>query len=181
MSREQDGRCNWLREQCTGAGATGYEGAQNRVENANSGQARQIKCYNCNGGQDNVVDEDVDEQPVQDLTLNVDNVFQADDCDAFDFDVDDAPTAQTMFMENPSSADPVYDKAGPSYDSDMLYKYVKDNAVLVAQSSVSSVPNDAYMMILNDMHEQPAQHVSVTRQNNVVDNLLSAELATYKE
>nr|GEW07059.1 retrovirus-related Pol polyprotein from transposon TNT 1-94 [Tanacetum cinerariifolium] len=31
------------------------------------------------GRQDNVVDEDVDEQPVQDLALNVDNVFQADD------------------------------------------------------------------------------------------------------
>ncbi|GJR27263.1 hypothetical protein Tco_1103495 [Tanacetum coccineum] len=30
-------------------------------------------------GQDNVVDKDVDEQPVQDLALNVDNVFQADD------------------------------------------------------------------------------------------------------
>nr|GEV25638.1 retrovirus-related Pol polyprotein from transposon TNT 1-94 [Tanacetum cinerariifolium] len=87
------------------------------------GQARQIKCYNCNGighlenrvalneeqllfiagGQDNTVDEDVDEQPVQDLTLSVDNVFQADDCDAFDYDVDEAPIAQTMFMENLSS------------------------------------------------------------------------------
>nr|GFA52250.1 retrovirus-related Pol polyprotein from transposon TNT 1-94 [Tanacetum cinerariifolium] len=41
------------------------------------------------GGQDNVVD-DVDEQPIQDLALNVDNVFQADDCDAFDSDVDEA-------------------------------------------------------------------------------------------
>nr|GEY42298.1 hypothetical protein [Tanacetum cinerariifolium] len=29
-------------------------------------------------------------------------------------------TAQTMFMENLSSADPVYDEAGPSYDSDIL-------------------------------------------------------------
>ncbi|GKE28004.1 hypothetical protein Tco_1443388 [Tanacetum coccineum] len=72
------------------------------------------------GGQDNVVDEDVDEQPVQDLALNVDNVFQADDCDAFESDVDEAPTTQTMFMENLSSADPVYDEAGQSYDSNIL-------------------------------------------------------------
>ncbi|GKC11733.1 hypothetical protein Tco_1008515 [Tanacetum coccineum] len=122
-----------------GVGTAGYGGAQNRVGNANPGQARQVKCYNCNGishiarnytqpkrpqkfeyfkdnmllmqaqenrvaldeeqllflagGHDNAVDEDVDEQPVQDLALNVDNVFQADDCDAFDSDVDGAPTA----------------------------------------------------------------------------------------
>ncbi|GKG25296.1 hypothetical protein Tco_0395924, partial [Tanacetum coccineum] len=31
-----------------GVGAAGYVGAQNRVGNANPGQARQIKCYNCN-------------------------------------------------------------------------------------------------------------------------------------
>ncbi|GJX19705.1 hypothetical protein Tco_0222382 [Tanacetum coccineum] len=30
-------------------GATGYEGAKNRVENNNLGQPRQVKCYNCNG------------------------------------------------------------------------------------------------------------------------------------
>ncbi|GJU15869.1 hypothetical protein Tco_1143835 [Tanacetum coccineum] len=223
-----------------GASAAGYEGAQNRVRNANPGQARQVKCYNCNaqenrvaldeeqllfiaGGQDNAIDEDVDEQPVQDLALNVDNVFQADDCDAFDSDVDEAPTAQTMFMANLSSADPVYDEAGPSYDSDILYEahdhdhyqdvvcehheeyemyddvqpnnvvdshanymsdsnmipyyqYVKDNAVPVVRSNVSSVPNDAYMMIFNDMHEPHAQSVSDTIQN--IDNSLTAELAT---
>ncbi|GJZ80899.1 retrovirus-related pol polyprotein from transposon TNT 1-94 [Tanacetum coccineum] len=85
------------------------------------------------------VDEDMDEQPVQDLALNVDNVFQADKCDAFDSDVDEAPTTQTMFMANLSSADPVYDEAGPSYDSDILSK------------------------------------------NTVVDNSLTAKLATYKE
>ncbi|GJX77336.1 hypothetical protein Tco_0324147 [Tanacetum coccineum] len=180
------------------------------------------------GGQDNTIDEDVDEQPVQDLALNVDNVFQADDCDAFDSDVDEAPMAQTMFMANLSSADPVYDEAGPSYDSDILSEvhdhdhyqdvvcehheehemhddvqpnyvvnshanytsdsnmipyeqYVKDNAVPVVQSNVSSVPNDAYMMIFNDMHEPHAQPVSVTTRNTVVDNSLTAELATYKE
>ncbi|GJZ27328.1 hypothetical protein Tco_0571581 [Tanacetum coccineum] len=71
---------------------------------------------------DNVVDEDVDEQPVHNLALNVDNVFQADDCDAFDSNVDDAPTAQTMFMANLSSTDPVYDEASSSYDSDILFE-----------------------------------------------------------
>ncbi|GJR26091.1 hypothetical protein Tco_1102323 [Tanacetum coccineum] len=140
-----------------GAGTTGYGGAQNRVWNANPGQAR------------------------QDLALNVDNVFQADDCDAFDSDVDEAPTVQTMFMANLSSADPVYDEAGLSYDSDILSEYVKDNAVLVVQNNVSFVPNDAYMMIYNDMYEPHTQSVSKTTRNIVVDNSLTAEIATYKE
>ncbi|GJT13021.1 putative reverse transcriptase domain-containing protein [Tanacetum coccineum] len=106
QGRQNRGRGNNAR----GTGAAGYGGAQNRVRNANPGQARQIKCYNCNaqengvaldeeqllfiaGGQDNAVDEDVDEQPVHDLALNVDNVFQDDDCDAFDSDVDEIPIA----------------------------------------------------------------------------------------
>ncbi|GJS58159.1 retrovirus-related pol polyprotein from transposon TNT 1-94 [Tanacetum coccineum] len=257
-----------------GAGAAGYGGAQNKVGNANPGQARKIKCYNCNGlghiarnctqpkrpqnseyfkdkmllmqaqengvaldeeqliflagGQDNAADEDVDEPPVQDLALNMDNVFQADDCDAFDSDVDEAPTAQTMFTANLSSAYPVYDEAGPSYDSDVISEvhdndhyqdvvcehhevhemhddvqpnyvvdshadytsdsnmipydqYVKDNMVPVVQNNISSVPNDVYMMILNDMHEPPAQSVSVKTQNIVVAKSLTAKLATYKE
>nr|GEU88246.1 integrase, catalytic region, zinc finger, CCHC-type, peptidase aspartic, catalytic [Tanacetum cinerariifolium] len=71
-------------------------------------------------GQDNTFDDDVEKQPVQDLALNVDNVFQADDCDTFDSDVDKALTAQTMFMANLSSADPVTDEVGPSYDSNIL-------------------------------------------------------------
>nr|GEW46534.1 hypothetical protein [Tanacetum cinerariifolium] len=232
-----------------GGSATGYGGAQNRVGNVNlgharPGQARPVKCYNCNGaghivgnytqpkqpqnskyfkdkmllmqaqengvaldkeqllflagGQDNTFDDDVDEQLVQDLALNVDNVFQADDCDAFDSDMDEALTAQTMFMANLSSVDPVTDEARPSYDSDILSEvqdhdhyldvvcthhdehlihdsvqlnhvvdshanytsdsnmipydqYVKDNEVPVVQSNVSSVPNDTFMMIYNDI------------------------------
>ncbi|GJY64154.1 hypothetical protein Tco_0465614 [Tanacetum coccineum] len=189
-------------------------------------QERQIEDRSCPSRL--IYNEMIQAQGEQDLALNVDNVFQADDCDAFDSDVDEAPTAQTMFMANLSSADPVYDEAGPSYDSDILSEvhdhdhyqdavcehheehemhddvqpnyvvdshanytsdsnmipyeqYVKDNAVSVVQSNVSSVPNDAYMMIFNDMHETHAQPVSVTTQNTVVDNSLTAELATYKE
>nr|GEW02614.1 retrovirus-related Pol polyprotein from transposon TNT 1-94 [Tanacetum cinerariifolium] len=177
-----------------GRGAAGYEGVQNRVGNAGSGQARHVKCYNYNstghiarnctqlkrpqnfkyykdkmllmqaqengvaldaeqllflaGGQDNAIDDDVDEQPVHDLALNMNNVFKANDCDVFDYDVDEAPTAQTMFMANLSSADPVTNEAGPSYDSNILSEYVKDNAV-------------------------PVVHI--------VENSLTTELATYKE
>ncbi|GJV32718.1 hypothetical protein Tco_1393118 [Tanacetum coccineum] len=78
----------------------GYGGAQNRVGNANPGQAKQIKCYTCNGigvpldevsycllhdGQDNPLMKmkDVYEQSCSGFALNVDNVFQADDCECF--------------------------------------------------------------------------------------------------
>ncbi|GJY60574.1 retrovirus-related pol polyprotein from transposon TNT 1-94 [Tanacetum coccineum] len=254
--------------------SAGNGGVHNRVGNANPGQAKPIKRYNCNGighiarqcthpkrpqnseyfkdkmllmqaqengvvlveeqllfiagGQTNTFDDDVDEAPVQDLTLKEDNVFQADECDAFDSDVDEAPTAQTMFIANLSSVDPIYDEAGPSYDSDILSEvqdhdnyidsvgeyhevhemqndvqpnyvvdsdaeytsdsniilynqYVKDNVVQVVQSNVSSVPNDALMMIINDMHEQAAQCVSTNEQTKVVNESLTAELARYKE
>nr|GEW64433.1 hypothetical protein [Tanacetum cinerariifolium] len=144
---------------------------------------------------------------------------------AFD---DDAPTAQTMFMANLSSADPVTDKLGPSYDSNILSEvqdhdhyqdaicahheehmmhdsvqlnhvvdshanytsdsnmiqydqYVKDNEVPVVHSNVSSVPNDAFMMIYNDMCEPHAQFVSNPSRNTVVKNSLTAKLATYKK
>ncbi|GJY38649.1 hypothetical protein Tco_0425013 [Tanacetum coccineum] len=119
----------------------------------------------------------------QDLALTVDNVFQADNRNAFDFDVDEAPTAQTLFMANLSSADPVYDEVDAEYmsDSNMIPYDVKDNAESVVQNNVSSVPNDAYMMIINEMHEQTDQCVSVKAHNKVVDASLIAELATYKE
>nr|GEY28324.1 integrase, catalytic region, zinc finger, CCHC-type, peptidase aspartic, catalytic [Tanacetum cinerariifolium] len=133
------------------------------------------------GGQDNVFDDDVDKQPVQDLALNVDNVFQANDCDAFDSDMDEAPTAQTMFMANLSSVDPVTDEARPSYDSDILSEYVRDNEVSVVHSGASSVPTDAFMMIYNDMCESHDPSISNTSRNTVVKNSLTAELATYKE
>ncbi|GJY67489.1 hypothetical protein Tco_0469727 [Tanacetum coccineum] len=41
-------------------------------------------------------------------------------CDAFDSNVNEAPTAQTMLMANISSTDLVYDEASPSYDLDIL-------------------------------------------------------------
>ncbi|GJU52133.1 retrovirus-related pol polyprotein from transposon TNT 1-94 [Tanacetum coccineum] len=133
------------------------------------------------GGLTNTFDDDVDEEPVQDLALNEDNIFQADQCDAFNSDVDEAPIAQTMFMANLSLADPIYDEVDPSYDSAILFEYVKDNAVPVVKSNVSSVPNDDLIMIINDMHKQTAQCVYANEQSKVVNTSLTAELARYKE
>ena len=56
------------------------------------------------GVQGNTFDADVDDQTVRALALNDPNIFQAEDFDAFDSDVDDEPTAQTIFMANLSSA-----------------------------------------------------------------------------
>ncbi|GJS36220.1 hypothetical protein Tco_0534602 [Tanacetum coccineum] len=178
-------------------------------------------------GQD-AADASLGEWNVQDLALNVDQVFQADQCDAFNSDVDEAPTKQTIFMENRSSVDPIYDESSPSYDSDILSevqdhdnyldsageyhevhemqndvqqnyivdsdakymsdsniilyeKYVKNDVEQVVQRNVSSVPNDALMMIINDMHEQAAQCISMNEQNKVVNESLTAELTRYKE
>ncbi|GJY02378.1 hypothetical protein Tco_0360530 [Tanacetum coccineum] len=75
-------------------------------------------------------DDDVDDSPEDDLALNVDHVFEADQCDAFDSDVDEAPTTQTMFMVNLSSEDPIYDEAGPSYDSNTPFE-VQDHDTFV--------------------------------------------------
>ncbi|GKC37325.1 retrovirus-related pol polyprotein from transposon TNT 1-94 [Tanacetum coccineum] len=88
MVQNVQGRQNQNQNQryfARGNGAAGNGGAQHRAGNANA---------------------DVDNQPVQDLALNEENIFQVDECDAFDLDVDDEPTAQSIFMANFSSAPP---------------------------------------------------------------------------
>nr|GEV52315.1 retrotransposon protein, putative, unclassified [Tanacetum cinerariifolium] len=115
------------------------------------------------GGQDNV-DDDVDEQSVQDLALNVDNVFQADECDAFDSDVDEDAVCELRGVHEihnhvqsncivDSNAEYTSDSNIISYD-----QYVKDNVESVVQNIVSFVPHDAPLMIINEMHKQIAQN-----------------------
>ncbi|GJX08483.1 integrase, catalytic region, zinc finger, CCHC-type containing protein [Tanacetum coccineum] len=216
-----------------GNGAAGNEGTQNRAGNANAGQGKTIKCYNCNrighiarnytqlkrpqnsnyfkdkmllmqaqengavldeeellflaGIQANTFDVDVDNQPVQDLALNEDKLFQADECEALDLDVDDKPTAQSIFMANLSSPRPANLQASPSNASilseenvidstteDMgnsnvipYEQYLSVNNVSGVPSCASSVLSDAYVLSDNDA--------------NVPREPIATELKIYKE
>nr|GEX27462.1 hypothetical protein [Tanacetum cinerariifolium] len=78
----------------------------------------------------------------------------ADQCNAFDTDVDEASTTQTMFMENLSSTDPIYDEAGPSYDLDILSE-VQDH--------------DNYIDSVGEYHEVHKMQNNV-QQNYIVDS-----------
>ncbi|GKC69046.1 hypothetical protein Tco_1114929, partial [Tanacetum coccineum] len=129
-------------------------------------------------------DDDVD-----DLALNVDHIIEADQCDAFDYDVDETPTTQ--------SEDPIYDEAGPSYDSntpfevqdhdifvdhmDEYHEYVEDNEEHVVQCNVSSVRNDALMSILDEIHEHGVQSRLANKPDMVVNDSVTSKLARYKE
>ncbi|GJY50283.1 hypothetical protein Tco_0441130 [Tanacetum coccineum] len=66
---------------------------------------------------------------LRDLALNEDNIFQADECDAFDSDVDDEPTAQSIFMANLSSVGSTNPQAGPSNASILSEVHILENAI----------------------------------------------------
>nr|GEY35778.1 hypothetical protein [Tanacetum cinerariifolium] len=152
-----------------GGGAVGYGGVQNRVGNANSCQAKQVKSYNYNGiwhiaknctqpkrpqnfdyyedkmllmqAQENGVA--LDEEQLLFLAGGQDNTID-----------EDAPTARTIFMANLSSVDPVYDEAGLSYDSDIL-------------SEVYG--HDHYQDAVRKHHKEHAMHDNV-QLNHVVNS-----------
>nr|GEX89589.1 hypothetical protein [Tanacetum cinerariifolium] len=81
-------------------------------------------------------------------------LLQVDQCDAFDFDVDEAPTAQTMFMANLSFVAPVYDEAGPSYDSNTLPEVQN---------------HDNYLDDMKESHEEHEMQNDV-QPNDVIDS-----------
>ncbi|GJY58705.1 hypothetical protein Tco_0458597 [Tanacetum coccineum] len=159
-----------------GNGAAGNGGAQNGAGNANAGQNGAAGLEHSEMGLDilhgtalsrkngamldeeellflagkhaNTIDADVDNQPVQDLALNEDNIFQADRCDAFDLDVDDEPTAQPIFMANLSLVGPANLQVGPSNASILSEANVIDSTS-IDMGNNNVIPYEQYLSVDN--------------------------------
>ncbi|GJY36778.1 hypothetical protein Tco_0422156 [Tanacetum coccineum] len=95
------------------------------------------------------------------MAQNEDNIFQADQCDAFDSDVDEAPTAQTMFMANLYSVELVYDEAGPSYDSDTLSEPQAQTPSAWKTTDTIDVPSSCSKQKTASQSGQPVEDVPI--------------------
>ncbi|GJR85498.1 hypothetical protein Tco_0209509 [Tanacetum coccineum] len=105
------------------------------------------------GEQTNAFDADVDDQPVRDLTENDDNIFQADECDAFESN-DGHETHNEVQQKH------VIDSNGVDMGNSNVIpyeQYLTTNEVSVEPSCASSVPNDAYVLHDNNayIHHDP--------------------------
>ncbi|GJY31970.1 retrovirus-related pol polyprotein from transposon TNT 1-94 [Tanacetum coccineum] len=144
-------------------------GAQNRGGMINPGQAKPIKCYNCNGlghiAQWNVPKaKGLQESNFfmdmmllmharigvkrMDLALNVDHIFEADECDAFDSDVvEDVPLHRPYHMDESDSNIIPYASVCGRQRRTCLYNVMQ------------LCTNDALMSMLDEIHETELEKV----------------------
>ncbi|GKA07344.1 integrase, catalytic region, zinc finger, CCHC-type containing protein [Tanacetum coccineum] len=148
----------------------GNGGAQNRAGNANACQGKPVKYYNCNGvghiarnctqpkhpqNFDYFKDKMLLMQAQENGAVldEKELLFLAYECDAFNSDVNDEPTAQSIFMANLSSVGSANPQAGPS------------NALIF--SEVHTLENAIDHSVTNQNEHEIHNEV---KQSNVIDS-----------
>ncbi|GJT63963.1 retrovirus-related pol polyprotein from transposon TNT 1-94, partial [Tanacetum coccineum] len=150
----------------------GNGGAQNRAGNANAGQGKPVKCYNYNGvghiarnctqpkrlqNSDYFKDKMLLMQAQENgAVLDEEKLlFLADKCDAFDSDVDDEPTTQSIFMANLS----LVGSANPQADEHEIHNKVQPSDVIdttsVHMRNSNVIPYEQYLLV-NDISGVPS-------------------------
>ncbi|GKA27343.1 retrovirus-related pol polyprotein from transposon TNT 1-94 [Tanacetum coccineum] len=109
------------------------------------------------------LDVDVDRIIPENLIgINVDHVFEANECDAFDSDIDEGPTTHTMFMANLTFKDPICDEARPSYDSNTPCEVAigyKNPLCLTRAKQVQPALYNGHVLVMSN-HARPVVHDS---------------------
>ncbi|GJV44769.1 hypothetical protein Tco_1493725 [Tanacetum coccineum] len=198
MVQNVQGRQNRVQgNNARGAIAARNEGAQNRAGNANAGQENPIKCYNYNGICHIARNCNQPKRP-QNSDYFKEKMLLMWDNKYFDDDVDEGTKFRYGSQEDNIF---IYEKVGPLHDSDTLFEVQDhdngldnvnesheehkmhnvvqqndDNEDRVVYSDVSSVPNDAIMIITNDIYEQDTQCVTFEMPNIPINASLTAEL-----
>nr|GEW85334.1 integrase, catalytic region, zinc finger, CCHC-type, peptidase aspartic, catalytic [Tanacetum cinerariifolium] len=138
----------------------------------------------------NTFNEDVNEAPVLDMAHNEYNIFQADqytisEVQAHGNTIDNANEhhEEHEMHHNVQQNYVVHSNAVYTGNSNIIpyEQHLLDNEVHIAQSDVSSVPNDASHLIINSMNEPTVLCAPANEQTYAVNASLAAELAIYKE
>ncbi|GJS73734.1 hypothetical protein Tco_0706575 [Tanacetum coccineum] len=157
-----------------------------------AGQARVVKCYNCQGTRSWPILDEEQLAFLSDLripygraiqtTIPQNKAFQTDDLDAYDSDCDDISSAKAVLMANLSS-----------YGLDVLSEIMKCNIIsyeqylqetqnAIVQDTNSSTQQDAMIMyVFEKMSNQVTNCNKIDMENKRVNESLTAELERYKE
>ncbi|GJU17814.1 hypothetical protein Tco_1145780 [Tanacetum coccineum] len=149
-------------------------------------QGRPFQRNNARGNLSTNFDDDVD-----DLALNVDHVFEADQCNAFDSDVDESlpPHSPCSSHEMQSDVQHKFTRVlnfDTDYTSDSNIipydQYVEDNQKnMLYTKTVSLYKNDALMSIpVDEMHEQGDQSSQANNSTNEKTSSLLTQIEDLK-